>query len=81
MIKINYKLFDLKDITKLNQIQVNKLMRLWFIYGNNGKKHDDNQHKWIQKIIESHVDEYEFWGNRISKECKEEVYKVLSNFQ
>lgn len=63
---------------ELNQIQLNKLMKLWFIYGNEGKKHTHEQHLWIQKIIEFHIDEYKFWGKRISQECKEEVYKVLN---
>lgn len=38
-----------------------ELERLWFIYGNHGRKHSDAGHKFIQVLLESGQDERDFF--------------------
>ncbi len=43
--------------------QLKQLNKLWFIYGNNGKKHSHLNHKWIQGFLERNEDSREFYLN------------------
>jgi len=59
----------------MEEILWNKLQDLWFIYGNNGKKHTDGNHKFIQRLIEGNGDMRKFY--KPTKECIDEVDKVM----
>lgn len=52
-----------------------KLNRLWFIYGNRGKKHNHANHRFIQCLLEEGKDEREFY--KPSNDCLEQVDRVL----
>lgn len=52
---------------KLTQIQIKELGKLWFIYGNNGKKHTHHNHRYIQNFIEHGEDTEEFYRNADKK--------------
>ena len=52
-----------------------QLEALWFIYGNNGPKHDQQAHYYIQRLIEGRRAEADRCSP--SKECKKEVKKIL----
>jgi hypothetical protein len=43
--------------------QHDKLYKLWFVYGNNGKKHTHQNHRFIQNILEHNEDSREFYLN------------------
>jgi hypothetical protein len=78
----------------LTETQLLELNKLWFIFGNNGKKHTHANHRYIQNLIEHAEDTEEFYSNTdysrhikagidISKEiltdeCVNEVKKILS---
>lgn len=58
------------------------LSKLWFIYGNKGKKHSHCNHRFIQNLIEHGEDTRDFYlqspKNDITEECIVEVDKVLT---
>lgn len=66
----------------LNDIQRKKLEKLWFIYGNNGKKHTHCNHRYIQNILEHGEDSELFYTQSIksdlTQECINEVKAVFS---
>lgn len=66
---------------KLNIEQLKALEKLWFIYGNNGKKHSHCNHRYIQNFIEAGEDTKEFYlsspKNDLTQECIDEVDKIL----
>lgn len=66
-----------RTMDKLTQSQTNKLTDLWFVFGNNGSKHDMRNHKFIQKLLDKNPPEdyREFYHP--TKECLIEVDKVL----
>lgn len=45
----------------LTEEQRKKLNKLWFIYGNNGKKHSYSNHRFIQNILSRGEDDREFY--------------------
>jgi hypothetical protein len=77
----------------LTEDQKKGLMKLWFIYGNRGKKHSHGNHRFIQCILEHGEDEREFYRNmdlsrmvkagvdpntqKITQECIDKVDEVL----
>lgn len=75
----------------LNPRQRIALNKLWFIYGNDGKKHTHNNHRYIQNILEKGEDTEEFYRNgdysqyidlskiQLTDECLEKVKEVLNN--
>lgn len=69
---------------KINELTVKQhkdLRQLWMIYGNNGPKHSNGNHKFIQHILEHTNYEIEPWSSMITSklttECIEAVNKVL----
>lgn len=48
---------------KLTTDQITALNKLWFVYGNNGKKHTHHNHRFIQNFIESSEDTRKFYLN------------------
>lgn len=46
---------------KLTEIQLKKLSKIWFIYGNNGINHTHHNHKFIQNLIERGYDARELY--------------------
>ena len=66
----------------LTQDQRNELHKLWFIYGNNGKKHSHCNHRFIQNILEHGEDTESFYKkspkNDLTQDCIKEVREILS---
>lgn len=66
---------------RLTLNQINLLKRLWFIYGNKGKKHSHCNHRFIQNFIECGEDTRDFYlssdKNDLTQECINEVDKIL----
>jgi uncharacterized protein (DUF3820 family) len=62
------KLFTLKNnkMIQLTDEQRNKLNKLWFIYGNNGKKHSHSNHRFIQNILSRGEDDRKFYLDGIN---------------
>lgn len=56
---------------QITEEQMKQLMKLWFIYGNNGKKHTHHNHRFIQNFIEHNEDTEEFYRNADSKRTKQ----------
>jgi len=46
---------------QLTENQIKELTKLWFIYGNNGKKHTHHNHRYIQNFLEHGEDTEEFY--------------------
>ena len=46
------------------------LQKLWFIYGNNGKKHTYHNHRYIQNILEHGENTEEFYRSADSTVAK-----------
>ncbi len=65
---------QIKKIEITNQ-QYKELNRIWFIYGNDGKKCTPENHIFIRSLIE-HA-EYDTKPKHASKECVDEVNKIL----
>lgn len=79
---------------EINEQQQKALQKLWFVYGNGGKKHTHHNHRFIQCLIESQEDEREFylgadktktvkagidWKTiELTQECINEVDKILN---
>lgn len=67
----------------LTPSQRKQLEKLWFVYGNMGKKHSHHNHKFIQAFIEQEEDSREFYlsspRNDLTQECIEQVDKILGN--
>lgn len=67
----------------LSEEQRDKLSDLWFIFGNNGKKCNHGNHKFIQNILEHGEDNREFYkssriaGYEVTDECIKEVDNIL----
>lgn len=82
---------------EIDESQRTKLMKLWFIYGNNGKKHTHHNHRYIQNIIEHGEDTEEFYKNaskdrtnlakinwntiKLTDECVDAVKAILNDKQ
>ncbi|MDR6548517.1 hypothetical protein J2810_004607 [Chryseobacterium rhizosphaerae] len=66
------------QLTTRQRIDLNKL---WFIFGNNGKKHSHCNHRFIQNILEHGEDTEAFYKssekNDLTEECITEVRKIL----
>ena len=52
---------------KLTELQLNQLEKLWFVYGNNGRKSTLFNHKYIQGFIEAGEDRKEFYLEGIER--------------
>lgn len=50
------------DQINLSEQQQNALGDLWFLWGNNGKKHTMANHKFIQGILERNEDNRDFYN-------------------
>lgn len=74
----------------LSKEQVKKLNRLWFIFGNSGKKETLFNHKYIQGFLEANEDRKEPYlqgierlkergisNMAITQECIDEVEKIV----
>jgi hypothetical protein len=48
---------------EINREFKQKLTRLWFLYGNNGKLHTNGNHKFIQRLVE-HVERGTYWSEQ-----------------
>ena len=48
-------------MTQITEEQKKELIKLWFIYGNKGKKHTHHNHRFIQNFIEQGEDTEEFY--------------------
>lgn len=66
---------------KLSDDQRRRLETLWFIYGNNGKKHSHCNHRYIQNFLEHGQDTEGFYKKAktgdLTEECINEVKKVV----
>jgi len=79
---------------ELTETQRELLLKLWFVYGNKGKKHTHHNHRFIQNFLESGKDTEEFYRGadktrtvkagidwdtiKLTDECVSEVRKILS---
>lgn len=80
---------------QLTEEQRKKLVGLWFVYGNNGKKHTHHNHRYIQSFIEHGEDTGEFYRDadssrsikagidwntiKLTDECVDAVKTILDN--
>jgi len=62
---------------KLNSSQKGELERLWFIYGNGGKKHTMGNHKFIQGFLENKSLNFLNFYDDVTSECYEAVGKFV----
>jgi len=85
----------MKNKIILTAEQRKQLTKLWFIYGNNGKKHTHQNHRYIQNILEHGEDTEKFYRNadrtisdkvgrdwstiEITDECVNEVKAILAS--
>ncbi len=57
------------------------LQKIWFLYGNNGRKHTHCNHRFIQNFLESGKDTRSFYlsspRNNLTEECIKAVDKIL----
>ena len=81
-------------MTPLTKEQIKQLEKLWFIYGNKGKKHTHHNHRFIQNFIEAGEDTRDFYLNadrsitikagidwktiELTQECINEVDKIIN---
>jgi hypothetical protein len=67
----------------LTELQRKKLEKLWFVYGNEGKKHSHCNHRYIQNILEQGEDTEAFYKqsakNDLAQECVDAVKSVLND--
>ncbi len=70
----------MNNIILTNQ-QQKGLEKLWFIYGNNGKKHTHCNHRYIQNFLEHGEDTENFYKQSpksdLTDECINEVKEIL----
>ena len=65
--------------------QLLKIRRMWFEYGNNGKKHTNGNHKMLQRLVEQERDSLEIleesirFYDDITAECLYDTFKTLTN--
>lgn len=77
----------------LSEKQMEALKKLWFLYGNRGKKETLFNHKYIQGFIEAKEDRKDpYWEGRtelerkgrvsmsLTQECIDEVEKIVYNW-
>jgi hypothetical protein len=80
---------------EINEEQLKALNKLWFIYGNHGKKQSHSNHRFIQNIIQHNEDDRDFYlaadysryekagvdinTLKLTQECIDEVDKILNN--
>ena len=83
-------------LVEITDDQRQELMRIWFVFGNNGKKHTHHNHRYIQNFIEHNEDTEHFYRNAdrtnsnkagidwatvgLTNECVEAVHNVLNKF-
>ncbi len=60
---------------ELTEEQEEQMINLWYIYGNNGKKHTLANHRFIQMLIEKHKDYRYFY--KPTAECLKAVDAIL----
>ena len=64
--------------------QLIKLRGMWFVYGNNGKKCTNGNHKMLQRLVEEERDSLEIleqsikFYDDITAECFYETFKTLT---
>ena len=61
----------------IDAAQRRKLEKIWFVFGNDGTKSSDSNHKFIQRILDAGVD-YRLHYHP-SQDCIEAVDKILMN--
>lgn len=65
--------------------QLIKIKKMWFTYGNRGKKHTDGNHKMLQRLVEQERDSLNILEKSIgfypdiTPECFYETFKILIN--
>jgi hypothetical protein len=80
---------------EITQEQRTQLEKLWFVFGNNGKKHTHHNHRFIQNFLERGEDTEKFYRNadkkrtvkagidweviKLTDECVNAVRLVLNN--
>lgn len=60
----------MSNMVQITEDQKKRLIKLWFIYGNRGKKHTHHNHRFIQNFIEHGEDTEEFYRNADSERTK-----------
>lgn len=66
----------------IDENQYKALHKLWFVFGNNGKKHSHVNHRYIQNILEHGEDTEAFYNakhtkEKISDECLGRVKEII----
>jgi hypothetical protein len=66
---------------ELTEKQRRELEKLWFVFGNNGKKHTHCNHRYIQNFLEQGEDTEQLYKQSekgdLTDECVEEVKKIF----
>ena len=80
------KVLDNKISTmNLTLNQKKELSKIWFVYGNNGKKHSHCNHRYIQNLIQSDEDTLYFYlqspKHDTTLECIEKVAHIIHNVE
>lgn len=63
-------------IINLSDVQRKQIEKLWFIYGNNGKRHTRENHRFIQEILEGE-DHRKFF--KPTQKCRDAVDNILNS--
>jgi hypothetical protein len=68
---------------ELTENQRKKLEKVWFVYGNSGKKHTHCNHRYIQNILEQGEDTELFYKQSekcdLTEECINAVKNILND--
>lgn len=59
---------------KLTESEKKELEKLWFIFGNNGQKHTQENHKFIQSLLQG-KNHRKFYNP--TRECVEAVSEII----
>jgi len=60
-----------RDTFQLNDEGYSRLAKLWMIFGNNGIKHTNAGHYFIQEIIEHNFVDWKCWHKKLHKDLVE----------
>lgn len=70
-----------ESMITLSDKQRAALNKLWFVYGNNGKKHTHCNHRYIQNILAHGEDTEAFYRqspkNDLTQECVDAVKEII----
>jgi hypothetical protein len=66
---------------ELTKEQMEAFKKLWFIYGNNGKKHTLFNHKAIQGFLEANENRLEVYSENRKKTIREDLKNIQNQIE